>query len=350
VRVLFIGLGSIGQRHLRNLRQLLGGDLQVHAYRVRGQNIKLKEGGVEEGAELETDYNIRVHRDLQDALACAPDAAFICNPNSLHVPAALACAMAGVAVFMEKPLSADLDGVAELEALVRDRNVLLYVGYNYRFHPGLVRMKALLDEGFFGRLAVVQGEIGEYLPDWHRYEDYRQMYASRADQGGGVIRSQIHEMDMICWFFGLPHSIVCHGGRLSQLDIDVEDTAVSLMRYDGVLGRFPIMLHQDFLQRPAVRTFKLVGDQGVAKIDLLANRLQVFDTHGALFEDDDFAGFTRNDMFLAQTQHFLDCLRQGSAPAVGLRDGLQSLRLALAALRSLHEQREVALSEVDIDG
>ncbi len=350
MRVLFVGLGSIGQRHLRNLKQLLGDDLQVHAYRVRGQNIKLNEGGVEEGAELEADYNIRVHQDLQEALACAPDAAFVCNPNSLHVPVALACAKAGVAVFLEKPLSADLDGVAELDALVRERQLLLYVGYNYRFHPGLLRMKALLDDGFFGRLVVVQGEIGEYLPDWHRYEDYRQMYAARADQGGGVIRSQIHEMDMICWFFGLPHSIVCHGGQLSQLDIDVEDTAVSLMRHDGAFGRFPIMLHQDFLQRPAVRTFKVVGDRGIARIDLLANRLEVFDAHGELCEADDFAGFSRNDMFLAQTRHFLDCLSQHKAPAVGLRDGVQSLRLAVAALRSLHEQREIALSEVNIDG
>jgi predicted dehydrogenase len=350
VKVLFCGLGSIGQRHLRNLKQLLGDDLQVHAYRVRGQRIKLREGGVEEGADLERDYGVIVHRSLEQALACAPDAVFICNPNAQHVPVALACARAGVAIFMEKPLASDLLGVAELEALVREKGLLFQVGYNYRFHPGLLRLKALLQSGFFGRLLTARGEIGEHLPDWHRYEDYRQMYASRADQGGGVIRSQIHEMDMICWFFGLPRSIVCHGGVLSGLDIDVEDTASSLMRYEGELGRFPILLHQDFLQRPAVRAFKIVGDAAVAEIDLLANRLRVYDAEGNLCESDDFPGFGRNDMFLAQIRQFLDCLRGSGKPAVGLSEGLQSLRLALAALRSLQEQREVALSEVDIHG
>jgi len=176
------------------------------------------------------------------------------------------------------------------------------------------------------------------------------MYASRAVQGGGVIRSQIHEMDLICWLFGLPLSIVTHGGQLSSLEIDVEDTASSLMRCSGEAGSFPILLHQDFLQRPAVRTFKVVGDCGVAEIDLLANRLRVFDAQGALCEQDDFPGFVRNDMYLAQARHFLDCLGSGAAPLVSLRDGVQSLRLALAALRSLNEGREVALNEVNIHG
>ncbi|WP_218422519.1 MULTISPECIES: Gfo/Idh/MocA family protein [Stutzerimonas] len=348
MKVLFCGLGSIGQRHLRNLKQLLGDDLQVHAYRVRGQRIKLREGGVEDGADVERDYGVIVHRSLEQALACAPDAVFICNPNAQHVPVALACARAGVAIFMEKPLASDLLGVAELEALVREKGLLFQVGYNYRFHPGLLRLKALLQSGFFGRLLTARGEIGEHLPDWHRYEDYRQMYASRADQGGGVIRSQIHEMDLIYWFFGLPRSIVTHGGQLSRLEVDVEDTASSLMRCDGAAGSFPILLHQDYLQRPPVRCFKIVGDAGYAEIDLLANRLRVYGSEGELCEEDDFPGFVRNDMFLAQTRHFLDCLNGSATPVVSLHDGLQSLRLALAALRSLKEGREVALSEVNV--
>ena len=348
MKVLFCGLGSIGQRHLRNLKQLLGDELHVHAYRVRGQRIKLREGGVEEGADLERDYAITVHSSLEQALACKPDAAFICNPNALHVPVALACARAGVAIFMEKPLASDLSGVAELDRLVRAQGLLFHVGYNYRHHPGLQRIKTLLEAGFFGRVLSARAEIGEHLPDWHRYEDYREMYASRADQGGGVIRSQIHEMDLICWFFGLPRSIVCHGGKLSGLEIDVEDTASSLMRYEGEQGRFPILLHQDYLQRPPVRTFKVIGDTGVAEIDLLANTLRVHDAHGVLCEQDDFPGFSRNDMFLAQTRQFLQCLRHGEPSPIGLREGLQSLRLALAAVRSLERQCEVSLSEVDI--
>lgn len=351
MKILFCGLGGIGQRHLRNLRQLLGDELQVLAYRVRGQRIKLRDNlTVDEGADLERDYAIVVHHDLAEALAEKPAAAFICNPNSLHVPVALDCVRAGVPVFMEKPLASDLAGIDQLLAEVEQRRLPFHVGYNFRFHPGLQRLKALLDCGLFGRLLSVRSEIGEYLPNWHRYEDYRQMYAARADQGGGVILSQIHEMDLIYWFFGLPRSIVTHGGQLSHLEIDVEDTASSLMRCDGAMGSFPILLHQDYLQRPPVRCFKIVGDAGYAEIDLLANRLRVYGAEGELSEENDFPGFVRNDMFLAQAQHFLDCVNGSATPQVSLHDGLQSLRLALAALRSLKEGREVALSEVNVHG
>ena len=351
MKILFCGLGGIGQRHLRNLRQLLGDELQVHAYRVRGQRIKLRDNlTVDEGADLERDYAIVVHHDLAEALAEKPAAALICNPNSLHVPVALECVRAGVPVFMEKPLASDLAGIDQLLAEVEQRRLPFHVGYNFRFHPGLQRLKALLESGFFGRLLSVRSEIGEYLPNWHRYEDYRQMYAARADQGGGVVLSQIHEMDLIYWFFGLPRSIVTHGGQLSHLDIDVEDTASSLMRCDNAMGSFPILLHQDYLQRPPVRCFKIVGDAGYAEIDLLANRLRVYGAEGELSEENDFPGFVRNDMFLAQARHFLDCVNGSATPQVSLHDGLQSLRLALAALRSLKEGREVALSEVNVHG
>lgn len=350
MKVLFCGLGGIGQRHLRNLRQLLGERLEVHAYRVRGQKIKLRDNlTIDEGADLEADYAITVHQNLDAALAVAPDAAFICNPNALHVPVALACVKANVPVFMEKPLASDLQGVAELLDEVRQRRLVFHVGYQFRFHPGLQRMKALLDSGFFGRLLSVRAEIGEYLPNWHRYEDYRQMYAARADQGGGVVLSQIHEMDLLYWFFGLPQSITSHGGQLSGLEIDVEDSVSSLLRYEGDAGRFPVMLHQDFLQRPPVRVFKIAGDAGIAEMDLLANRLRVYDAQGELCEQDAFEGFARNDMFLAQTGHFLECLASGERPVVDLHDGLQSLRLALAALRSLKAQREIRLDEVQVD-
>lgn len=347
VRILFCGLGGIGQRHLRNLRTLLGDELEVHAYRVRRQRIKLQDNlSVEQGADLEADYGVIVHHDLDSALAQQPDAVYICNPNALHVPIALACAKAGVAVFMEKPLASDLQGMDELQALVEEKQLLFYVGYNFRFHPGLQRVKALLDDGFFGNIIRVSAEIGEYLPNWHKYEDYRQMYAARADQGGGVILSQIHEMDLIYWFFGLPQNILCVGGQLSNLEVDVEDTATSLMQYHGERGSFPIHLHQDFIQRPPVRTFKIIGDGGSAVMDLVNTRLTIYDALGEVVESEAFDGFVRNDMFLNQARHFLDCLQGRDQAQVTLFDGLQSLRLALAARQSLHQGVRVELDEV----
>jgi predicted dehydrogenase len=344
MRILFCGLGGIGQRHLRNLRSLLGDELDVHAYRVRRNRSKLQDNlTIEPGADLETDYRITVHHELDTALAVAPDAVYVCNPSSMHTQIALAAAAAGCHLFIEKPVSSSLDQLAELQSLVREKGLVCYVGYNFRFHPGLSRVKELIDLHFFGNILSARAEIGEYLPAWHNYEDYRQMYAARADLGGGVILSQIHEMDLICWFFGLPKTILCRGGRLSNLEIDVEDTASSLMQYEGVKGRFPISLHQDFLQRPAVRTFAVIGDAGVARMDLIRNRLQIFGADGLIEEDVSFPGFQRNDMFLSQTRHFLDCVAKGASPRADLHAGIQSLHLALAAKESLVRGVEVTL-------
>jgi predicted dehydrogenase len=347
VRVLFCGLGGIGQRHLRNLRTLIGDELEVHAYRVRGNRQKLSSTlTIEPNADLEADYRITVHSELGPALAVGPKVVFVCNPSSLHTPIALAAARAGAHIFIEKPVSNSMESLDELLSEVRARKLVCYVGYNFRFHPGLIRMKELIDRKSFGNILSVQAEIGEYLPNWHRYEDYRQMYAAREDLGGGVILSQIHEMDLIYWYFGLPRSVSCRGGKLSKLEIDVEDTASSLMQYEGPYGRFPITLHQDFVQRPPVRTFKVSGDSGMAEIDLIKNCMAVYGESGDKVEESSFAGFNRNDMFLEQTRHFLECVTTKAPPRVDLHAGMQSLRLALAAKESLAKGIEIQLANI----
>lgn len=346
MRVLFFGLGGIGQRHLRNLRTVVGDALEVHAYRVRGQRIKLRDNlSVDETGDVEKDYGVHVHGDLASALASKPDAAFICNPSGLHVEAAVAAAEAGAHLFLEKPVASTMDGLDTLARLVRDKRLVCHVGYQFRFHPGFNRLKSLLESGFFGRVLHARAEIGEYLPNWHKYEDYRTMYASRADQGGGVILSQIHEMDLIYWFFGLPDTIVSQGGHLSHLDIDVEDVSHSLMqcRHDG--AAFPLTLIQDYVQRPPTREFKIVGDRGIACMNMAANRLEVWNADGERIEDVDYSTFQRNDMFIAQVREFVECIAHATTPAVDLYAGTQSLRLALAAKKSMATGRIVRLAE-----
>lgn len=347
MRVLFCGLGGIGQRHLRNLRSLVNPErLEVHAYRVLGRNEKLRDDlSIEADRSVVDDYQIVVHADLEHALAAGPELVFICNPSSLHTRIALKAINAGAHVFIEKPVSNSLEEIDELLSIVNAKQLVCYVGYNFRFHPGLMRIKALLENGHFGNLLAVHSEIGEYLPNWHRYEDYRSMYASRFDLGGGVILSQIHEMDLIYWYFGLPASIYCLGGKLSNLEIDVEDTATSLMQYKGAMGRFPITLHQDYVQQPPVRTFKIIGDQGMALIDLIKNDLKVFGAKGEIKEHWEGNSFKRNDMFQDQMDHFLACVAGQAKPQVTLEDGVQSMRLALAAKKSLASQSVVYLNQ-----
>lgn len=340
MKVLMIGMGGIGQRHVRNLRFLLGNTVDILAYRVREQSPVLTDTlEVEPGEGLEEKYRIRVFRQIEMALAQKPDIAFVCNPSSMHLATALAAAQAGCHLFIEKPLSHDLDGIDVLIDVVERKGLIALVAYQLRFHPGLGRVRELLQQQSIGRVVAVRAEVGEYLPGWHGYEDYRQMYASRRDQGGGVVLSQIHELDYLYWLFGMPTRLFAIGGHLSRLEIDVEDTASILMDCAGV----PVHLQQDYIQRPPSRTLQIVGDAGKILADLRTPRVQLFDGRGTLVEDATFKGFARNQMFLDELKHFLECLAGKCAPVVSLREGAISLRLALAAKESLATGQVIVL-------
>jgi predicted dehydrogenase len=344
VRFLVVGLGGIGQRHVRNLRTLLGLDADIAAYRVRRDSPTLDDRlQVELGSDVEEKYGVRGVADLETALREKPDAVLVCNPTSLHMDVALKAAQAGCGLFIEKPLSHDEAHVDELIDLVDKRHLVALVGYQMRFHPCLLRLRALLAQKAVGRVVSVHVEVGEYLPGWHPYEDYRQMYASRADLGGGVVLSQIHELDYVYWLFGLPRRVFALGGHLSSLEIDVEDVASTL--FECVIdGRaVPVHVHQDYLQRPPSRGCKIIGDAGKILVDLQELSVTVFDALGGLAEASDFAGFQRNELFLREAEHFLACLKGEETPEVTVRDGAQSLRMALAAKESLATGQVVQL-------
>jgi predicted dehydrogenase len=346
VKFLVAGLGGIGQRHVRNLRTLLGSDVEILAYRVRRDSPTLTDNlDVEPGEDLEQKYQLKVYADLDAALDQAPDAVLVCNPSSLHLHVALQAARAGCALFIEKPLSNSVEGIADLVDLVETQGTVGLVGYQMRSHPCLQRTQALLRAGAIGRVVAVRIEIGEYLPGWHRYEDYRQMYASRADLGGGVILSQIHELDYVYWLFGMPTRVFALGGHLTHLELDVEDTASILMECYVDDRAVPVHVHQDYIQRPPSRTCEVIGDAGKIIVDLREQTLTAFDNEGNVTESSSNPGFERNELFLDEMRHFLACLDGRESPRVTIRDGARSLMMALGAKQSIETRQVVDLTQ-----
>lgn len=336
MRILLIGLGGIGQRHSRNLRQLLGTDLDIIAYRTRGlSGVITPELSLDPSRKVELEYSIRSYGTLESALGQSPDIAFVCNPSSLHVEVALKCAGAGCDLFIEKPLSNSLHNIDRLIDSVSANRGVAMVGYQLRFHPCIERLRAILNAGAIGRLLAVHAVIGEFLPYWHRYEDYRTMYAARADLGGGVILSQIHELDYLYSLFGEPKRVFAIGGHWSSLDIDVEDTA-SIMLECMTEGRpLPVHVQLDYLQYPPSRRCEVIGDNGKVSIDLIANETILYAGRGTDCERFTVDHFERNQLFLDELKHFLKCVDTRQTPVVTLRDAAVSLRTALAAKESI---------------
>ena len=313
MKILVAGLGSIGQRHARNLRTLLGDELELQAYRVRRASPVIRDGRAAEG-DLDSEYDLRSFGDLDEALAERPDAVFVTNPASEHVPVALAAARAGCHLFVEKPLSHSLDGVDELIGLVEEQGLTAMVGYQLRFHPSFGKLRKFARAETF---LAARFDVGEYLPDMHPWEDYRGLNYSRSDQGGGVILQQSHDLDLAYALFGMPRRVFAVGGKHSDLEVDVEDTASALLDY----GWTAVHLLQDFLRRPPVRRYELIGANATVS-----------------WED----SVDRNELFLAELRHFLACIDGREQPVVDLRAAADVLRIALAAKRSLATGEAVA--------
>lgn len=332
MKVLIAGLGSVGQRHARNLRALLGSKLELFAHRMVGRDQVIADDmSIVPGASVEETYGIRSFEDLDAALAERPDAVLVCNPTSLHAATAIAAMEAGCHVFIEKPLADAGEAIDRMIELATRKQLVAAVGYQMRCHPALLRARELALSGAIGRVRSVRAEFGEYLPDAHPYEDYRISYAARAALGGGVILCYIHEFDYLCWMFGMPVTVSTTGGRLGALDIDVEDTAVTNLQCCVNGHGVTIEVRQSFLQRPPVRTCRMIGNRGTIRVDLQRSTLHA---DGAVSEMSAYP-IARNELFLQELRHFLSAVSGSAAPIVTLPEAAQSLKIAMAAKASL---------------
>ncbi len=314
LKALVVGYGSVGRRHAENLRAL--GVREIFFLRHKSTE----------------DLPPRHLRSWSEALKTKPDFAIIANPTSLHIPAALRLAAAGIHLFMEKPLSHNLVGVTRLLNLVNKKHLITMVGYNFRFHPQLLKIKKLLQEGAIGKVVGARAEAGQYLPDWHPGEDYRQGYAACAVLGGGVILTLIHEIDYLIWLIGAPQAIFCLADKISNLKIDVEDVAEILIKFSkGTTGE----VHLDYLQRIPRRTLEIIGEQGTILWNYFDGELKVFTVKNKKWKTYSLPrDFERNQMFMDEMKHFISCLRQRKGTIIPIAVGLLSLKMALAAKKS----------------
>ncbi len=334
MRGLIVGLGSIGRRHARNWSTLGYGPLSV-CHQV----------GAPQPEPL--GVAVRHYDDLTRALHVEhPDVVLVTNPTSLHVAAARTAIEAGAHVLIEKPMGSSLVGVAELLDTTASRALGLSVAYNLRFHPGLARAKALVAQGAIGRVVSARAEVGEYLPDWHPWEDYRRSYSGRRDLGGGAVLTFSHELDALCWLLGAPARVTAMVAHGSSLQIDAEDVAEIVVQFaSGVIGS----IHLDYIRRPPRRTLELVGENGVLRWEYQRNRLEIYSVETRQWRiEEGNPTYARNQMYVDELRDFVETVRDGPVPALlDGRQGAAVLALALAALRSAADGRTLDLQSED---
>jgi len=329
VKFLIAGLGSIGRQHLRNLVSL--GERDIILYRTHKSTLPDK--------ELE---DFPVVTDLESGLSLDPDAVIVTNPTSMHLEIATPAARAGCHLLLEKPVSHSLDGIEEFSTAVETGQVKVLVGYQYRFHPGLQKVKDLLQNDAIGDVVSARAHWGEFLPGWHPWEDHRLGYSGRSDLGGGVMLTLSHPIDYLCWLLGEVDEIWAFSGNLGDLGVDVEDTAEIGMKFSkGTLSS----IHLNYVQQPPEHYLQLVGTRGTIKWDYSDGGVSLYSSEEEkwqLFTIED--GFVRNDMLLAEMAHFIAMVKGLEQPKCSLSDGVLAMNMAIAAKKSSAEKKMFRIS------
>ncbi len=322
MKFMIAGLGSIGRRHLRLLKAL--GETDILLYRTHQSTLPEDDLS---GYPVET--------DLAAALAARPDAVIVSNPTALHLDVAIPAAEQGCHILLEKPVSHNLTGLDKLKQAAEKSGVRILVGFQFRYHPGLQKIVDTLASGEVGRPVSFGAHWGEYLPGWHPWEDYRTSYSARKDLGGGVIRTLTHPLDYLHWMFGEVDALWSFNGQLSDLELEVVDTAEIGLRFaNRVIGS----VHLNYLQRPPRHQLEIVCTGGTIRWDNAGTGVEIYRAVDGLWEFFPLPdGFERDDLFRQQMQHFLQVVRGEASPRCTLDDGAFALELALAAHQSAEQ-------------
>jgi len=354
LKILIVGFGSIGKRHLENLLSKTNSEIIVYSKRTDLNSLNKK--------------NIKIFNSLERCLSEKPDIGFITNETAYHIPVAIKLAKSGLDLFIEKPLSNSIENIIVLKNLVRQKKLITQMGFNFRFHDAIKKIRQSIKERKIGRIISVQVEHSSHLPDWHPYEDYKKGYAAKKDLGGGVVLTQSHELDYLYWFFGYPETVFSVTGKFSDLKISTDDLSTSIIKFkNDIIAQ----IHLSFFQGPEYRSCQInvyvfdfeTDDQQAQYLSRLAAFAEGKGTKGTIFWNSEsnevkmydnkkkrwsvllkLIKFERNQMYVDEIKHFLNCVKKRKKTINDLEEGIKTMKIALAIKKSAENEKKIKLN------
>lgn len=312
-RVLVCGAGSIGRRHIANLLQL---GAEVSVWRARSELL----------SEITHDFPVQPCTDLAKGIAEA-EAVVVATATDEHIEIASETLKAGRALFIEKPLSHNWEGIDDLSRLATGK--IIEVGFQFRAHPNIIELEKQLRKPTHSRLLTYRLAMGQRLDAWRPNQDYKQGYSSNSLRGGGALFDLIHQIDIALWLFGPVTEVHAVLSNRSELNIQGDDVTNLLLTHKcGVTGHIQLDMAS-----PVHRC-----EIEVMTSNALFRWSNAEDMLHQLSAEDDIVinclpkEFKRNDLFYTHMEHWLKRIDNPKLlPLCSFEDGVAALRVALSA-------------------
>lgn len=331
MKILFIGLGSIGQRHLRNIISL-NKKSEIYRFSETDRQMIISDN-LKKAKKTNIDEKYRIQRlkNINEIKKIKPNITFICNPSSKHMKFALIAAKNKSHIFIEKPLSNNLRSVKNLMNIVNKNKIICFVGYNMKFNPIIIFLKKIINNNKYGNLLFIKSNFGKSLNSFHPYENINKVIYSKKDLGGGVVLEISHEIDFIKWIIGEePHYINSISSTVGNNKIDVENLCFSHFAFKKKNRNIFANLNLDMTQMNDERNLTLSFDKSTIKVNLTNNEIFLFNDKNEKIILSKYRKFKRNEMYISELKYFFDCIKKRKKNHINdLKNAVSTLKISL---------------------
>jgi len=328
-----IGVGRLGRVYAR--------DLSGRIPETRLVAVADPAGSLAEEVAAEFD----VPRHYQDPLAliddASVDAVVIVTPTHTHRELVIAAAARNKPTFCEKPPALSLDEVAQMQRAIERSGMFFQMGFMRRFDAGYAAGKKAIDEGRIGTPLVFKATSRDpFRPSLE--------YANPKSSGGMLIDMGIHDFDLARWFMGEAESVSAIGATIAYPELktvgDIDNAVASLKFASGKLG--VVDLSRSGIYGYDIST-EILGSEGTVRIGYLRETPVMLMTKNSVAHDTVPYFMERfRDAYTTQLQNFAQNVQQQKAPPITIADGLEALRLGVAATRAQESGKSVVVADV----
>lgn len=333
MKILFYGVGSIGQRHIKNLRDLYGDECSIISFRSNAYGNEVD--------HFLSSNNVKVYFNENEAYAKNPDIVFVTNPTFLHYRTIKQAINHNCHVFVEKPICLNLNEIIDLDKSNQEKNLVVFIGYCLRYNKLIKSLKNKIEENVLGKLYTIDINFSSYLPKLHPWRDYKNIYRNKKENGGDVIYEFSHELDYMFWIFGKPLKINAKFGQLGNFESDVDDFFSGLVEMESSAI---LQITLSYLSIKPKRYCRIVGEKGVAEIDLIKNSLKIFNLSGNqtfLYKPNNFE---TNKMYIDEVKDYIDCVKNNLPSPINLDQSKDIIKFIDLAKKASKEDKAVSWS------